>query len=494
MKLNELLKFNDIAIQCHNFPDADTVATGYALYRYLEMNGKHPKLFYSGPQKMSKSNMLMMTERLEIPIEYVKETEHVPELLVTADCVFGESNVQRFEARNVAAIDHHLCRGTPPSMNEIRSNYGSCSSLIAKMLADEGVDINADSKIATALYYGLYMDTNGLSELAHPADKDLMDFAEYDKSLMMRLRNSNLSCEEMGIAGEALDRCIYDRGDRTALTQTSPCDPNLLGFISDLLLQVDIVESCVVFCRNASGYKLSVRSCTDMINASEFAKYITDGIGNGGGHACKAGGFMSSSDYDIPRLIQQRMSDYHKNTDIYRAGTDEADISEMERYVKQSVTVGFVPSTDIVPAGTEIFIRMLEADAVIKADPATYIMVGISGEAYPIKKSVFEQKYSLSDEMPETSYYEYPPSVIDRDRNTSTPLTPHLRGCVASGGAEIMAKELTRHTKVFTEWDKTNYLYGKPGDYLAATASNPKDMYIIKRDIFFRTYKKAADH
>ncbi len=491
MKLNELLKYDDISIQCHNFPDADTVAAGYALYRYLEMNGKTPRLFYSGPQKMSKANMIIMKDRLGIPIEYITEMSREPELLVTADCVFGESNVQRFSAKNIAAIDHHLCRNTPPAMNEIRSNYGSCSSLIAKMLADEGIDINSDRKVATALYYGLYMDTNGFSELGHPADKDLMDFADYDRQLMMILKNSNLSCEEMGIAGEALDRCIYDLTDKTALTETSPCDPNLLGFISDLLLQVDVVESCVVFCRNGSGYKLSVRSCTDMINASEFARYLTEGIGNGGGHACKAGGFISSSGGDIPDLIQKRMREYHRNTDIYRAGSDTADVSGMERYIKQSITLGFVPSTDIVPEGTEILIRMLEADAVIKADAGTYIMVGISGEAYPIKKSVFETKYTPCDELPQQDY-EYPPSVIDRDRNTSTPLVPHLRGCVAGGGAEILARELTRHTKVFTEWNKSSYLCGKPGDFFAVTASDPKDMYIIKRDIFFRTYRKAA--
>ena len=35
MKLNDLLKFNDIVIQCHDNPDADALASGYALYWYL---------------------------------------------------------------------------------------------------------------------------------------------------------------------------------------------------------------------------------------------------------------------------------------------------------------------------------------------------------------------------------------------------------------------------------------------------------------------------
>ena len=490
MKLRELLKFDDIAIQCHDFPDADTVAAGYALYRYFEMNGKKPKLFYSGPARMTKSNMLIMTERLGIPLEYVTESHHVPELLVTADCVFGESNVRKFRAKNVAVIDHHLFNGEPPELSEIRSNYGSCSSLIAKMLADEDIDINSDSSVATALYYGLYMDTNGFSELIHPADKDLMDFARHDPLLINTLRNSVLSREEMHTASKAIEKCIYNDKNRTACAQTAPCDPNLLGFIGDLILQVDTVDSCVVFCRNASGYKLSVRSCIETINAGEFVKYLTEGIGSGGGHVGKAGGFISRGGNDVPRMIIGRISDYLEKTDIIRAGVDTIDLSETERFVKQSVRVAYVPSVEIVPEGTEIFIRMLEADAVIKASADTYIMVGISGEVYPIKKSVFEEKYRLCDELPDTDY-EYQPSIIDRALNRGTPLAPLLHGCISSGGAEIFAKELRRHTKVFTEWDRTNYLYGRPGDFLAVTASDPKDIYIIKREIFLKTYKKT---
>ena len=44
MKLNELLKFNDIVIQCHDNPDADALASGFALYWYFTRNDKKPVL------------------------------------------------------------------------------------------------------------------------------------------------------------------------------------------------------------------------------------------------------------------------------------------------------------------------------------------------------------------------------------------------------------------------------------------------------------------
>ena len=40
MRLKELLKYDDIVIQCHDNPDADTIASGYAVYCFLKAYGK----------------------------------------------------------------------------------------------------------------------------------------------------------------------------------------------------------------------------------------------------------------------------------------------------------------------------------------------------------------------------------------------------------------------------------------------------------------------
>ena len=40
MRLSELLAYNDIVIQCHDNPDADALASGYALKWYFEKCGK----------------------------------------------------------------------------------------------------------------------------------------------------------------------------------------------------------------------------------------------------------------------------------------------------------------------------------------------------------------------------------------------------------------------------------------------------------------------
>ena len=65
MHLKDLLSFDDIVIQCHDFPDADTIASGYAVYRYLVSNGKKPRLVYSGKTEISKPNLLLFIFGLE---------------------------------------------------------------------------------------------------------------------------------------------------------------------------------------------------------------------------------------------------------------------------------------------------------------------------------------------------------------------------------------------------------------------------------------------
>ena len=90
MKLQDLLVYNDILIQCHDYPDPDSIASGFGIYCFMKIHGKKVRLIYSGIHDIRKPNLLIMIERLGIPVEYMKEQEYEPELLITADCVqFG---------------------------------------------------------------------------------------------------------------------------------------------------------------------------------------------------------------------------------------------------------------------------------------------------------------------------------------------------------------------------------------------------------------------
>ena len=45
--------------------------------------------------------------------------------------------------------------------------------------------------------------------------------------------------------------------------------------------------------------------------------------------------------------------------------------------------------------------------------------------------------------------------------------------------------------KVFTSWDPDKYYLGNVGDYLAVREDDMHDIYVIKGDIFDRTYDRV---
>lgn len=66
---------------------------------------------------------------------------------------------------------------------------------------------------------------------------------------------------------------------------------------------------------------------------------------------------------------------------------------------------------------------------------------------------------------------------------------PYARSCVSTGEVAIFAKESDHRIKVFTTWDKDKYMRGKKGDFLACRKDDLHDVYVIERDIFYKTYE-----
>lgn len=499
MKLTDLNKFHRIVIQLHNDPDADAVGSGYALYRYFRSLHKDVRLVYGGRNPVSKSNMKLMLSELDIPLEYVRELPS-PELLLTVDCQYGEGNVHRFEAQNIAMIDHHNTGRQSDVMAEIRSHLVSCSTLCYSMLKDAGFDVNEDARIATALYYGLYMDSNQLSEISHPLDRDMIDFLHYDKALITRLKYANFNISELETAGIAISHNNYIEKYRTAVVRSQPCDPNILGVIGDFVIQVDSIDVCVIFNECPGGYKLSVRSCSLESSANELAEFLTAGIGNGGGHFTKAGGFISDEKFrlvygsiDMEQFLIKKLDEYFEGYDVIRYTDEISRPEEFIRYRKKPGIYGYVKSTDIAGAGTQFKIRTLEGDVFITGRNDIYIMIGIQGEIYPVETRVFDTKYTPLNEL-FTGDFEYPPSIIDVASGSSCELLPLARKCRSTGGGVILARRLDKFTKVFTAWNYEAYMAGKPGDMLCYTDGNSKDVYVVNREIFDGVYEIIQQH
>lgn len=496
MKLASLLEYDNICIQCHDNPDADAIASAFGLYLYFKEHKKNVYITYGGNKQITKPNLLLIIKELNIPISFFPQSFSITDgLLITVDCQPGESNVSPIECDHVACIDHHHCR-TDLEMSDIRSYLGSCSTLVWKLLSEEKFNFDLYPNLGTALYYGLMTDTTNFIESLHPLDRDMKDSLAYDNSLIVKCTNSNISIKELEIAGIALIRHIYNDDHRFAVVHAEACDPNILGLISDLVLQVDKIDTCVVYNHLEGGFKISVRSCIKEVRANELAEFLTYRIGSGGGHVDKAGGFIFENMYEsfYPTINTEtyfglRMTEYFDSIKIVYAKERIHNVSDMELYEKIPNIVGCVDLADFMPIGSNIIIRTLENDIETKVTGNYYVILGVNGDVYTIKKELFAPLYNIIDD-PYVYDGNYIPTVRTNLDDTSYRLSDYAKSCVPRKGIFIYAKELDYTIKVFPLWDENKYLLGKPGDYLVCRKDNLFDLYVVGRKTFELSYRK----
>jgi phosphoglycolate phosphatase len=523
LKLHELLEYKDIVVQCHDNPDADALASGFAVYLYLKQHGRQVSLIYGGRNAIRKSNLVLMVNELGIPIQHVSQLEE-PELLVTVDCQYGEGNVSYFKAKNVAVIDHHRAMRELPKMSAVKSRLGSCSTLVWDLLKKERFDVNADPRLATALYYGLYSDTSAFAELSHPLDRDLRDQAAFDPQLVTKFRNANLSIEELEVAGTALLKTDYLDEYRCAIVKVGPCDPNILGIISDLVLEVDAVDVCLVFTVLPTGVKLSVRSCVKEVQANEFAAEITKGIGTGGGHIAKGGGsiYMNlllpeyeeycrnlgvsprmvlsddgvrrrPSDSAIKSFLERRIAHYFETAMVIYAGDERLRHIKLQEYIRKPRPFGYVKATELFAAGTAITLRTMEGDIDTIIEPDTIFLIGIKGEVTLTKEASFQVYYRPYDWLYTLKEAEYKPTVRDNTNRKTVSLMEFAKVCIPTGKNPVRAKKLEHNVKIFSEWDKSKYMKGRIGDYLVIRNNNLSDVFTMDGALFEEYFRNVGE-
>lgn len=349
MKLDDLLNYDDIVIQCHDNPDADAIASGFALWEFLVGRGKRPHLVYGGDRPISKPDVKLMCDLCRIRLNYLPEfrkfrkTKKIPDLLVTVDCQPGNSNVAALEAERTAVIDHHKVfdpeRQTP--LWEIR-DYNACCTIVWDLLRESGC-APLSRELSTALYFGLYMDTIYFQDLSHPVDLEMKNTLEFDRTVFDQLKSSNLSLDDLILCGQALSRPHYSGEYRFAVTEAPPCDPNLLGVISDMMMGVQSVDVCISYCMLPKYAKLSVRSHDPNIPADQLAEWVSRDIGEYGGRGeSVAGGKLFRKELErvcrndswdglsgaAGRLIYSRITAYYEA--LLRLGVGEYRAEERE--------------------------------------------------------------------------------------------------------------------------------------------------------------------
>ncbi len=286
-----LLKGKKILIQTHNFPDPDAIATAFGLQYFLDNFGIESKLIYSG--KIDNHNTQRMVELFGIEIYNSTEfTEYDRyNYVVTVDGQKNNSNFTDLPGEEIACIDHHVWTTDYKYQYVDFKAYGACSTIITEYFMETGLEL--PQNVATALLYGIKMDTFNFSRGVTAQDIKAFGYLHpiADNQQIRFLENNSVELSDLRAYGVAFQNMVvYDRIGFSHINYD--CPDSLIAMVSDFILSLSAVDIAVVYADRRGGYKFSVRSEVDEINAGKLIANALNGIGNGGGHPTMAGGVI----------------------------------------------------------------------------------------------------------------------------------------------------------------------------------------------------------
>lgn len=289
---------DEVFIQPHNVPDPDAIAACAGLrFGLSELGIDAPIVFDHAAEK---ANSLKMLELFNIDMAQASAVASMggEDWTVLVDAQKGNANLTDLVTEEVAAIDHHELRdGETYRYSDIRPEIGSCSSMIAEYLLDTGIDI--PQRIATALIYGMLMDTNGLTRGADALDIEMFYrlYRLADIGMINELKGNEISKEDLLDYAKAFEE--VETYGQIGFIRVEDAHDSLLGTAGDIVSTIAGVNIVVAYSPRPDGVKFSVRSITDQVPANEMVRALLKGIGFGGGHHSMAGGFLPTE--HLPR-------------------------------------------------------------------------------------------------------------------------------------------------------------------------------------------------
>lgn len=287
-----------VVVQTHDFPDHDAVAAAFGLSRLLARFGFAPRIVHRG--RVRSHSLLAMVREFGVPLERVRG-DPPPELadlpLVVVDGSPACANARPLAGRLAAVVDHHPNPGgLDCAFVDVRTSYGSCSSIVSDYWDEAGLIPDRDS--ATALLMGIQMDTDFLSRRVSPADLDAHHrlFFRADWEFSARVVKASLSLRDLPAFEAAVKRARV-QGQLFFTTVPLECTQELISIMADFFLRLKEISATVIVELGGDRYHVSIRSRSPDLSAAALAKLAMAGLGEGGGHDHMAGGVLAQSTY-----------------------------------------------------------------------------------------------------------------------------------------------------------------------------------------------------
>ena len=302
-KLQKVLRDIDghLAVVTHDNPDPDAIASAAALGELAARAGCAVSLCYYGDISHQENRAfvnLLKYDLVNLDTEDDAALDAYDGFALVDHSRPGVNDQLPPDLAVDVVVDHHPPREpVEADFVDLRSEVGATSTLLTGYLDRFGVDAYGGGRLASALLYGIRVDTAEFTREATAADFEAAAALSphVDTDALERVESPSLTGETLDvigdavrnreIRGEALASCVGAVGDRDALAQAA-----------DRLLELEDVTTTLVF-----GYTetdgadveptvyASARARGTRVDLGETLRLAFDRLGSAGGHADMAG-------------------------------------------------------------------------------------------------------------------------------------------------------------------------------------------------------------
>jgi nanoRNase/pAp phosphatase (c-di-AMP/oligoRNAs hydrolase) len=310
--LEALASRDEVVVLMHPNPDPDAMAAAIGVACLARQVDTDATLQYTG-QIRHQENRAFRTV-LDLDMDAI---EHVSELTAEAVVLVDHNEPRGFAGSEgilpFAVVDHHPGDGTGEAFTDVRTSYGSCSSIVAEYFRDIGAtpvppDMHASevgaeytlpSMVSTGLLYGILTDTNRLTAGCSAPDFSAASYLYpgVDEDRLNRIANPEVSKEVL----EAKARAIAGRqvqgpflvSDIGALSNL-----DAIPQAADELIKMEGVTAAVIVGEKNGNIYLSGRSRDDRVHMGRtLESALADVPGSSaGGHARMGGAQITHND------------------------------------------------------------------------------------------------------------------------------------------------------------------------------------------------------
>lgn len=278
-------------IVAHDNPDPDCLGAALAMRDVLvQLTGQPVPVAYGGI--VGRAENRAMVELLDLDITPIRTLDLADfEAFVLVDTQPGAGNYS-LPARYLptVVIDHHLppVNLGPAEYFDVRNDYGATTTIAYEYRA--AIDQPIDSRLATAMFYGIKSDTQDLGRHVTRADIEayLELFPLVDKNILPLIERPKLPRRYFESLSTSLNQAYC--WDSVLISTLEEMDnPNTAAEMADYFLRLEDVTWSICLGYHGDGLFVSVRTSDPDANAAEVIQSAIRELGASGGHGMMAG-------------------------------------------------------------------------------------------------------------------------------------------------------------------------------------------------------------